>query len=800
MTYILDEQGRELLRPNTTAGVLMGRGTGSAGFLEQITLASGLYMSGTTLYSIGGSSGGASISTTSGKIVGRSSGTGTPVDVTIGSGIEWAGDAIYSLAASGSSVNLTSGTIAGRSSGTGSPVAVNLSSGLAWNGDAIAVTAVSGFIGNSGKVQGRSSGTGTPINVNIGSGLGWAGDDLYATNPPLSVTSGTVAGRSSGVGSPVSVTLSSGLGWDGDSIYATNSPTTLNSGKVAGRSSGTGSPVNVALSSGLYWDGDAIAVNAISGLQATSGKVQGRSSGTGTPVNVALSSGLAWDGDAIYSTVAGGSVTLIGNSGKVQGRSSGTGTPINVNIGSGLGWAGDDLYATNPPLSVTSGTVAGRSSGVGSPVSVTLSSGLGWDGDSIYATNSPTTLNSGKVAGRSSGTGSPVNVALSSGLYWDGDAIAVNAISGLQATSGKVQGRSSGTGTPVNVALSSGLAWDGDAIYSTVAGGSVTLNSGTIAGRSSGTGGSVGVTLSSGLAWNGDSIYQTYRDVRFHVGGRLTVVSGSPVIAGSGFSGATEIHWQPFFDNQISLYDVNSGWQIISVPTATLALGTLLSGKPYDVFGVLSGGGLYLEANVWSGDALRKDPIGYQDGVSVKSGDPTRRLLGTFWTTTTTTTEDTIRNRYVANVYNNVSLRLFTCPNYVNNNANTTYSFVGSGAFYRVNADTADTISFISPLDGGLVSLGVCWFANDPASSVLVFGPSLDSTSSPLVVNGGGTVSATNQYGSMVATGFLSAGRHFSCLLAFGGNNNAGTIFADFARLGAVADNPTTFIGGSIFA
>ena len=635
MTYILDEQGRELLRPNTTAGVLMGRGTGSAGFLEQITLASGLYMSGTTLYSIGGSSGGASISTTSGKIVGRSSGTGTPVDVTIGSGIEWAGDAIYSLAASGSSVNLTSGTIAGRSSGTGSPVAVNLSSGLAWNGDAIAVTAVSGFIGNSGKVQGRSSGTGTPINVNIGSGLGWAGDDLYATNPPLSVTSGTVAGRSSGVGSPVSVTLSSGLGWDGDSIYATNSPTTLNSGKVAGRSSGTGSPVNVALSSGLYWDGDAIAVNAISGLQATSGKVQGRSSGTGTPVNVALSSGLAWDGDAIYSTVAGGSVTL---------------------------------------------------------------------------------------------------------------------------------------------------------------------NSGTIAGRSSGTGGSVGVTLSSGLAWNGDSIYQTYRDVRFHVGGRLTVVSGSPVIAGSGFSGATEIHWQPFFDNQISLYDVNSGWQIISVPTATLALGTLLSGKPYDVFGVLSGGGLYLEANVWSGDALRKDPIGYQDGVSVKSGDPTRRLLGTFWTTTTTTTEDTIRNLYVANVYNNVSLRLFTCPNYVNNNANTTYSFVGSGAFYRVNAGTADTISFISPLDGGLVSLGVCWFANYPASSVLVFGPSLDSTSSPLVVNGGGTVSATNQYGSMVATGFLSAGRHFSCLLAFGGNNNAGTIFADFARLGAVADNPTTFIGGSIFA
>lgn len=676
MTRVLDEQGRNLLRPDTTAGVLIGRGTGSNGFEEQITLGSNLYMSGTVLHSTGGSSGG-TVSTTSGKVVGRSSGTGDVVSVTIGSGLSWNGDAIYSQAASGAGLASQSGTVLGRSSGAGFPANVSLSSGLYWDGDAIAVNAVSGLQATSGKLQGRSSGTGTPINVTVGSGLGWTGDAIYSL-----VASGA------------------------DSV-------TLNSGKIAGRSSGTGAPVNVALSSGLYWDGDTIAVGAVSGLQATSGKLQGRSSGTGAPVNITLSSGLAWDGDSIYGTVA------------------------------------------------------------------------------------PVTLTSGTVAGRSSGTGTPVVVTLSSGLYWDGDSIAVNAVSGLVANSGKVQGRSSGTGTPVNVALSSGLAWDGDAIYSTVAGGSVTLNSGTIAGRSSGTGASVGVTLSSGLIWNGDSIAQIYDDIRFHVGGRLTPLSGSPVITGSGFSGATSIHYEQWIDDQIVMYD-GTRWNPMTVKTSTMTFSGALSGVPYAVFGVYSGGGFYLDKNVFSGNSVVTHLTTRQDGVLVKSGDATWRYLGVFAPSASGRTESTDKKRLVVNYYNQVPLSLLTCPGYTNDDVSDTYT-MSSTTYVELNGGTGARVHYLIPYDGMPVQM-FSLHTIQPAASGAVYrgGITIDSAVSPIMsVNGGVRMNTMVTSVECAMDQSINAGFHYSSIVGLRSLGNI-TVFSNFDRNGASADPFATYMTGEV--
>lgn len=57
--------------------------------------------------------------------------------------------------------------------------------------------------------------------------------------------------------------------------------------------------------------------------------------------------------------------------------------------------------------------------------------------------------------------------------------------------------------------------------------------------------------------------------------------------------------------------------------------------------------------------SARATPLVMQDGVLVKSGDPTRLYLGTIYTTSATTTESSEAKRYVWNYYNQVTGRLF---------------------------------------------------------------------------------------------------------------------------------------------
>ncbi len=133
---------------------------------------------------------------------------------------------------------------------------------------------------------------------------------------------------------------------------------------------------------------------------------------------------------------------------------------------------------------------------------------------------------------------------------------------------------------------------------------------------------------------------------------RLTLTSATPVTT-SDVTGATTIYCCPYKGNQISLYD-GAAWVTRSSAQFSLALGTLTSGKPYDVFCYDNAGTPTLEFLVWTNDTTRATALAYQDGVLVKSGAATRRYLGTFYTTATTTTEDSAANRYLWNYYHRV--------------------------------------------------------------------------------------------------------------------------------------------------
>lgn len=62
---------------------------------------------------------------------------------------------------------------------------------------------------------------------------------------------------------------------------------------------------------------------------------------------------------------------------------------------------------------------------------------------------------------------------------------------------------------------------------------------------------------------------------------------------------------------------------------------------------VLNGGVQMALSSAWTDDTTRTDALTTQDGVLVKSSDKSRRYLGTFRTTSATTTEDSAANRFL---------------------------------------------------------------------------------------------------------------------------------------------------------
>lgn len=153
------------------------------------------------------------------------------------------------------------------------------------------------------------------------------------------------------------------------------------------------------------------------------------------------------------------------------------------------------------------------------------------------------------------------------------------------------------------------------------------------------------------------AVVRNYMAQSYSPGGRLTLESGVPVST-TDQTAKTTIYYTPFVHNVINLWD-GANWAPTEFTETSLALGTLTSGLPYDVFGYLSGGALTLESLAWTNDTTRATAVTLQDGRYCKSGDKTRLWLGSFYTASSTTTEDSNQNRYLFNMYNRVLRRFF---------------------------------------------------------------------------------------------------------------------------------------------
>ena len=168
---------------------------------------------------------------------------------------------------------------------------------------------------------------------------------------------------------------------------------------------------------------------------------------------------------------------------------------------------------------------------------------------------------------------------------------------------------------------------------------------------------------------------------------RLSLTTGVPVTT-SDVTAATTLYCTPYKGNRIALQTAGV-WALFTSAQFSIALGTLISGRPYDVFCYNNAGPPALELLAWTSTSARATALAYQDGVLVKSGDSTRRYLGTFQTTTTTTTEDSVANRYLWNYYNRVARPM------VRRESAVSWTYSSNAAFRQANANTANQLNFV---------------------------------------------------------------------------------------------------------
>lgn len=133
--------------------------------------------------------------------------------------------------------------------------------------------------------------------------------------------------------------------------------------------------------------------------------------------------------------------------------------------------------------------------------------------------------------------------------------------------------------------------------------------------------------------------------------GRLTLTPGTSVTTTDVTS--TTITFTPYKGNTIALFD-SVYWHLYQLLELTIAVPNVAS-QMYDVFITGQTGTPTLELLAWTNDTNRATALASADGVWVKSGDVSKKFLGSFRTTAVAgQTEDSRAKRYVSNYYNRV--------------------------------------------------------------------------------------------------------------------------------------------------
>jgi Putative phage tail protein len=169
---------------------------------------------------------------------------------------------------------------------------------------------------------------------------------------------------------------------------------------------------------------------------------------------------------------------------------------------------------------------------------------------------------------------------------------------------------------------------------------------------------------------------------------RLTLLSGDPVPAADQ-TAKTTLYLTPHLGQSLMLY-VGAAWVLRTGGEISLSLSALAANTVYDIFAFDSAGTVTLEAVAWSSATARATALARQDGVYVKSGDATRRYVGTISTTATAgQCEDSFVKRYVWNVQNRVPrlVRRFETA--------TSWTYAVQNTYRQANANSINQVGVV---------------------------------------------------------------------------------------------------------
>lgn len=249
---------------------------------------------------------------------------------------------------------------------------------------------------------------------------------------------------------------------------------------------------------------------------------------------------------------------------------------------------------------------------------------------------------------------------------------------------------------------------------------------------------------------------------------RLTLESGVPVSATDQTAKGT-LYLTPYKGNRLDLYDaaglpttIVSAQVSIAVPATTSQL--------YDVFAYSNAGVVTLELLAWTNDTTRATAITQATtGAWTKTGDLTRRYLGSFRTTTVAgQTEDSVTKRYVWNCYNRVPRPL--------QRFETTASWAYNGVVRQANGAAANQVDLVVGVAEAQLSLFLQAAAvATAAGTIMSAGIGEDSTTVYTVaaITSQTVAGVGVQNVSCVLTKVPAVGRHFYAWNEFASASNS---------------------------
>lgn len=187
--------------------------------------------------------------------------------------------------------------------------------------------------------------------------------------------------------------------------------------------------------------------------------------------------------------------------------------------------------------------------------------------------------------------------------------------------------------------------------------------------------------------------------------GRLTLSTGNPAPT-TDLTAQTTLYYEPYgFGDVLGIYDGSTSWAMLSIGSGlSLSLAGLTSNTNYDVFVYSNSGTPTLEALAWTDSTTRATGLTLVNGVYCKTGQTTRRYLGTFRTTGTTgQCEFSRTKRYLWNMHHRLEFPV------AKGDSTVSWTY-GTAAWRQARADANNQVDWVQglSLDTHRFTLGWC--------------------------------------------------------------------------------------------